>query len=78
MGIYPLCEYPMYTHKIAVDITACVYAKHKNCYSCTCQRDGSRRNYESCKKCRHFKPTLKARMKAARDVLLWKNVGKYR
>ena len=78
MPFYPCREYPAYTHQIVVDTTSCAHAKRQNGWARICNRDGSRRTHKSCKKCRYFKPTLKARIKAATDVLFWKNVGKYR
>lgn len=73
MAFYGCRSYPYYNFKVHVDVDRCVYHGRLGNGNgvAICKRDGSRRSHKSCAKCRALKPSLMARLKAAKSVLDW-------
>ena len=76
MAFYGCRKYPVYNFKMAIDTnTACSYqSKRGRGFAFFCKLNGSRRKPASCQRCPFFKPSLKTRIKAAKNVLFWRNI----
>ena len=77
MALHGCRKYPVYNFKMSIDTNAvCSYQSKRGRGFTVCKLNGSIRKHASCQRCPFFKPSLKTRIKAAKDALFWRNISK--